>query len=77
MPNIFEDYWTTQDLCHIFDRSLSTIWNWRKEKGLPFNDFGTVKKEIIRFRKSAVRRWAKKKGFAFVNDPADLERKIA
>ena len=77
MPDIFKDYWTTSDLCHIFDRSVATIWNWRTGKELPFENFGSEKHPIIRFKKNAIRRWSKKNSFALVRDPDDLmEKKV-
>ncbi len=72
MPNVFENYWTQQQLCHIFDRTLTTIWNWRKNKELPFENFGSEKMPIVRFKKTAVRRWARKHGLGLVHDPDSI-----
>lgn len=55
----FNNLWTTQDLCRLFDCTPQTITNWRNRRNLPAIIIPGGMKPTVRFVPEAILAWAK------------------
>jgi len=59
---------TTKQISMMFDITTMTIYNWRKEKKLPFTHLEGGVKPPVRYDEGAVLYWAEAHGIPIVNE---------
>jgi hypothetical protein len=64
---VMDDLLTTADLMRMFDICNMTVFNWRKEHGLPFIVIPGHARHIIRYEKNKVLKWASENGKEILN----------
>ena len=66
-PEIFDSLLTIDDMCKVFARSPMTIFNWRRQLGMPSMSIPSRKQSCVRFYAEEVEQWAKEHNKVIVN----------
>ena len=61
-PRKNENLLTLSEVATLFKRTTVTIYLWREKLGFPFVRFPSKSRDIILYRKSDIKKWAKKHG---------------